>query len=189
MVLRLPCYWHITKEPVDGFRSDTLEACGLRGAMHNDLIVMTFGGETAALRARQALEQMRNSPFLGLLNTLVVTRDRAGKVVVHQQWELPSHLPRASRQMPRLLVEAFFGQQPEDGMRKLVDAGLDEMFVREVVSALSPKSSMILNYVWRGSLVDTQQVLDAFRQFKGTLHHTTVPDEVEEAILVQAGYE
>lgn len=156
--------------------------------MHNDLIVMTFGGATAALRAKQALEQMRNSPFLGLLNALVVTRDRAGKVVVHQQWELPSDLPSASRQMPRLLVEAFFSQQPEDGVQKLVCAGLDEVFVQEVVSALGPKSSMILNYIWRGSLVDTQQVLEALRQLQGTLQHTTVPDEVEEAILGQAGY-
>ena len=157
--------------------------------MVNDLIVMTFDDEAAALSAKQALEQMRTSLFLGLLNALVVTRDRTGKVVVHQQWELPSHPPRASSQIPRLLVEAFFGQRPEDGQQTLVDAGLDEIFVRGVASALGPKSSMILNYIWRGSLVDTQQVLDALRQFEGTLCQTTVPDEAEEAILRQAGYE
>ena len=45
--------------------------------MANDLIVMTFDDEAAALRAKQALEQMRASPFLGILNALVVTRYKA----------------------------------------------------------------------------------------------------------------
>jgi uncharacterized membrane protein len=82
-----------------------------------------------------------------------------------------------------LLVEAFFGHPPEEGAQKLVDAGLDETFVHSVVTALGPKSSMILTYISQGSLVDARQVLDALSQFRGTLHHTTVPAEVEEAIL------
>ena len=155
--------------------------------MFSDLIVMSFGSEAAALRAKRALEQMHYSAFLGVVSTLVVTRDAAGKVVVHEQRELPAHLPDASEQMPRVLVEAFFGQPPGDGQQKLVDVGLDEVFVRGVVSALGPKSSMILNYIWRGSLVDAQLVLDALRQFKGTLYHTTVPDDVGAIQLHEAG--
>ena len=151
--------------------------------MIGDLIVMTFGDEAAALRAKQALEQMRYSPLLGFLNALVVARGAAGKVVVHEQWELPAHLPSTSQQMPRLLVEACFGKSPDDGVQALVRAGLDEMFVRNVVSALEPGSSMILSYIPRGSLVDVQQVLDALRQLRGTLYHTTVPAEVEKEIL------
>ena len=154
--------------------------------MVNDLIVMTFDDEAAALRAKRALEQMRTSPFLGILNELVVARDKAGKVVVHEQWELPAHLPDASEQMPRVLVEAFFGKPPEEGVQELVSAGLDETFVTNVVSALGPRHSMLLSYIPQGSLVDTQQVLDTFSQLRGTLYHTTVPAEVEEAILKQA---
>jgi uncharacterized membrane protein len=154
--------------------------------MVNDLIVMTFDDQAAALRAKQALEQMRASPFLGILNALVVTRDKSGKVVVHEQWELPAHLSDAGKQVPRFLVEAFFGKPPKDGVQELVSAGLDETFVTSVVSALGPRRSMILSYISQGSLVDTQQVLDTFSQLKGTLYHTTVPAEVEEAILKQA---
>ena len=157
--------------------------------MVNDLIVMTFDDEAAALRAKRALEQMRTSPFLGILNALVVARDKAGKVVVHEQWELPAHLPDASEQMPRVVVEAFFGKPPEEGMQELVSAGLDETFVTSVVSALRPRRSMILSYIPQGSLVDTQQVLDTFSQLRGTLYHTTVPAEVEETILQRAEYE
>ena len=151
--------------------------------MFSDLIVMSFGDEAAALSAKRALEQMRYSPLLGFLNALVVARDAAGKVVVHEQWELPAHLPSTSQQMPRLLVEACFGKSPDDGVQALVRAGLDETFVRNVVSALEPGSSMILSYIPRGSLIDVQQVLDALRQLRGTLYHTTVPAEVEETIL------
>jgi len=155
--------------------------------MISDLIVMTFSGEAVALRAKRALEQMRYSPFLGILNALVVTRDAAGKVVIHEQWELPAHLPSTSKQVPRLLVEACFGKAPDDGMRELVRVGLDETFVRNVVSALGPRSSMILSYIPPGSLVDAQQVLEAFGQLRGTLYHTTVPAEVEEALLESSG--
>ena len=155
--------------------------------MFSDLIAMTFGSEAAALRAKQALAQMRHSPFLGLASALVVTRDAAGKVVVHEPWELPAHLPSTSQQMARLLVKACFGRPGDDGGQELVRAGLDETFVKSVVSALEPKSSMILSYIPRGSLVDVQQVLEALSQFRGTLYHTTVPAEVEEAILKQTG--
>jgi uncharacterized membrane protein len=157
--------------------------------MFSDLIVMTFGGEAAGLRAKQALEQMRYSPFLDIVSALVVTRDAAGKVVVHQQWELPDHLSSTSKQMPRLLVEACFDQPGDDGGQELIRAGLDETFVRSVVSALEPRSSMILSYIPHGSLVDVQQVLEALNQLRGTLYHTTVPAKVEEAILKSLGHE
>ena len=153
--------------------------------MISDFIAMAFGGEEAALRAKRALEQMRCSPLLGIVSALVVTRDAAGKVVFHEQWELPAHLPSTSQQMARLLVEACFGKPGDDGGQELVHAGLDETFVKRVVSALEPRSSMLLSYVPRGSLVDVEQVLEALSQFRGTLYHTTVPAEVEEAILQQ----
>ena len=57
-----------------------------------------------------------------------------------------------------------------------------------VASALHPETSMIFIYIRQDSLVDTQKFLEALNQFKGTLTHTTVPAEVEAAILEQAGY-
>lgn len=157
--------------------------------MDNDLIVMTFDNEEAASKARQALEIMRNRQFLGVPNAVIVTRGRAGKVTVDRQRQLPAEPPGPSSQMPGLLVDTIFGKPPEEGVQKLVDAGLDERFLDKVLSAIGPESSMILNYVRQDSLVDTEQVLDALNQFRGTLHHTTVPAEVEEAILKQLEYE
>ncbi len=154
--------------------------------MYSDLIVMIFSDEEDALKAKQALEQFRNSLFLGVLNAIVVTRDKFGKTVVHQQWELTTNQTSVRKQMPRILVEAFFGQPEEEGKQKLIRAGVDETFTRNIVSALSPNSSLFLSYLHQGSMVDRQQVLEALRQFKGTLYHTTIPSEVEQAILEQA---
>jgi uncharacterized membrane protein len=154
--------------------------------MYSDLIVMIFSDEEDALKAKQALEQFRNSLFLGVLNAIVVTRDKFGKIVVHEQWELTTNQSNLRKQMPRILVEAFFGQPEEEGKQKLIHAGVDETFAGNIVSALSPNSSLLLSYLYQGSKVDRQQVLEALRQLKGTLYHTTIPSEVEQAILEQA---
>lgn len=159
--------------------------------MQSDFIVMAFADETAALKARQALKRVRSSRFLGLQNLIVVTRDAAGRVVVDPQCELPARRPSPSVQVCRTLVEALFGSGlgdgprpgPGAGVQKLVCAGLDETFVREVASALRPSSSLILTCVWQESLVDPRQVLDVLGQLEGTPYHTTVPVEVEKAIL------
>ena len=39
------------------------------------LIVMTFDNEQDALKAKGALEIMRNSTFLGAMNAIPITRD------------------------------------------------------------------------------------------------------------------
>ncbi len=157
--------------------------------MLHDLIVMTFDSEVDASKAQGGLEIMRDSQMLGALNAIMVTRDRAGKVIVHQQSAVPAQPPSPGSQVPGILAGAVSAKQPEEGAQQLVDAGLDGRFVTEVSSALGPGSSMLINYVRRDSLVDTQRLLDALGQYRGTLYHTTVPTEVEEVILKQAEYE
>jgi uncharacterized membrane protein len=154
--------------------------------MLNDLIVMSFESEADALKARGGLEIMRNSQMLGLLDSVMVTRNRSGKLIAHQQSVLPAQTPSPGSQVPGLLANAIFAQPPEEGVQQLVDSGLDRRFVEEVSTALVPGSAMLINYVRRDSLVDTQRLLGALRQFKGTLYLTTVPSEVEEPILRQA---
>ncbi len=157
--------------------------------MNNDLIVMMFDKQVGASTAREALEITHNNRFPGEVNPVLVTRDKDGKVDVHIQRQLPNHLEEPCSQMPVVLADLIFGKPPEDGLQVLVDAGLDEMFVMMVASALSPGTSMIFYYIHQDSLVDTLQVLEALDQFKGTLTHTTVPPPVEAAILEMAGYE
>ena len=116
--------------------------------MNNDLVVMTFDKEIDPSKARGALEIMRSNQFPGEVNPVLVTRDKDGKVFVQLQWQLPRQLPNHPEdpccQMSVVLADLIFGNPPEEGPQKLVDAGLDEMFVKMVASALSPGTSMIL---------------------------------------------
>jgi uncharacterized membrane protein len=157
--------------------------------MLNDLIVIAFDNEADAEKVWGALKVIRNRKSLGVLNSVIVTRDRAGKVIVQLQRQLPVDQTDPGSQMPGLLANLLFGTPTDEGPQKLVDAGLDERFVKMMASTLNPDSSMIINYIRQDSLVDTQQVLETLNQFNGTLHHTTVPAEVEETIVEGAGHE
>ena len=150
---------------------------------------MMFDKQVGASTAREELEITHNNLFPGEVNPVLVTRDKEGKVVVHIQRQLPNHPTDPSTQMPDLLVSAIFGNPPEESLKMLVDAGMDERFIKLVRSELEPGTSMIFYYIRQDSLVDTQQVLEALDQFIGKLTHTTVPAQLEAAILEMAGYE
>jgi uncharacterized membrane protein len=153
--------------------------------MNNDLIVMTFTNREDASKTRQALKMMRGSKFWGLLvNTVIVSRDSSGKVIVQQQWKISAHQRPPGRLLPDMLVDEILGVNPEEGIQRLIKFGLDERFLKKIMFALVPNSSAILIYILSGNLAVTRQVLDALKQFSGTLHYTTVPAN---PILDQAG--
>ena len=157
--------------------------------MNSDLIIITFPQEDEAFQAQQALEIMRGKQLFGLENTALVTRDRTGQAAVHQRWGLPAYPRNPRRRLPVLFADAIFGGIPEVGMKKQVDAGLDEMFLKEVATALDPDGSALLIYIPPDSIVDTRRLLDALALFDGNLHHTSIPAEVEKAILALAEIE
>ena len=68
------------------------------------------------MKARGALEIMRNNQFLGEVNPVMVTRDRDGKMAVQLQRQLPrqspAHHPVPCSQMPVLLTDVIFGKPP-----------------------------------------------------------------------------
>jgi hypothetical protein len=67
----------------------------------------------------------------------------------------------------------------EDELHKLIDAGMDERFLEMITTALAPGYSLILIYVCHDSMVDTQQVLEAIKQYNGTLYHTTISPQLQ----------
>ena len=152
--------------------------------MNNDLIVMKFDNEHDALKAKGALEIIRNRQFLGVANAVPVTRDSAGKVDVHNKKSLPLDETDPYSQIPCQFVHIFYGES-DVKVQELVAAGLDESFVQRVKTALDPGSSLILIYIRQDSLVDTEQVREAFMRFDGTLYQTTIPPQVEEVVLKQ----
>lgn len=157
--------------------------------MQSDLIIITFLQEDEAFQARQALEIMRGKQLFGLDNAALVTRDRTGRASVHQRWDLPAYPRGRQRNLPVLFADALFGCTPEEGAQRLADAGLDEIFLKEVATALEPEGSALLIYVPSEAIADTRRLLDALELFDGKLHHTSMPAAVENAILAQAEVE
>ena len=152
--------------------------------MNNDLIVMISDNEQDALKAKGALEIVRNRQFLGVENIVLVTRDSAGKVIVHYKKSLPVNETDPYSQIPGQFVNIFFDES-EDKVQELVAAGLDESFVKRVITALDAWSSLILIYICHDSLVDAQQVREFFKQLNGTLYQTTISPQLEEVLLNQ----
>jgi uncharacterized membrane protein len=156
--------------------------------MDNDLIAMIFSDQQAALDVLRALERMRTSQFLGPMNLVPVTRDRKGIVTIHLRWQPWSDPGAPGDQMPGIVANAIFGISSEEEMPKLIDdADMSESFLKKLEADLVPGSSMVLAYIRRDTLVDTQQFLDAISRFKGTVCQTTVSDEVEQVIMKQLG--
>ena len=111
--------------------------------MNNDLIVMTFTNEEDALKTQQALKMMRGSKFWGLVNSVIVSRDSSGKVIVQQQREISAHKLPPGRSFRGVLIDEIFGAHPDEGVQQLVAAGLSERFLEKMTSSLVPNSSAI----------------------------------------------
>ena len=153
--------------------------------MQSDLIIITFLQEDEAFRALQALEIMRGRQLFGLDNAALVTRDKTGRAAVHQRWDLPAY-PRGRRgHLPVIFADTVFGPTHEEGVQRLADAGLDEIFLKEVTAALEPEGSALLIYIPSESVADTRRLLDALALFDAKLYHTSMPAAVENAILAQ----
>jgi len=157
--------------------------------VRSDLIIITFLQEDEAFQARQALQIMRGRQLFGLDNAALVTRDRTGRAAVHQRWDLPAYPSGRLRNLPVLFADALFGPTPEEGAQRLADAGLDEIFLKEVATALEPEGSALLIYIPSDSVVDTRRLLDTLALFDGKLHHTSIPRAVQNAILAQVEVE
>lgn len=71
----------------------------------------------------------------------------------------------------------------EEGVQRLAEAGLNELFLRDVSEALGPGSSALPIYISHESLADTRRLLDTMALLRGEIYHTTFPKRVEEAIL------
>jgi uncharacterized membrane protein len=157
--------------------------------VNSNLIIISFPQEDEAFQARQALEIMRGRQLFGLENTALVTRDRTGQAAVHQRWGLPAYPRNPRRRLPALFADAIFGPARDQGARRLTDAGLDEIFLKEVATALDPDGSALLIYIPPDSIVDTRRLLDALALFNGKLYHMHIPAQVENAILAPAEIE
>jgi uncharacterized membrane protein len=150
---------------------------------HSDLIVIAFEQKEDAVLARRALEIMRDRHLFGLEHAAEITCDEAGRTALHHHW-MPAAQPHGTRRhLTLMLSTAMFDLDAEGKRPKLVDAGLDEFFLEEVMQSLAPNSSALLIYVPNNGMASTHALLNTLALFHGTVHRTTVSPETEHILF------
>ena len=151
--------------------------------MYNDLIIMTFARQEEALLAWTGLDMMRDRQAMAIDRATAVIRDRAGRILIRQSWEVGAYHQNEEIKVMRFLAEVIFANDAQESQAALTQAGLDHVFLKNVHKALAPDSSALLFYIPKDSLTATDRLLVLLRQMRGTLHHTTFTTAVTETIL------
>jgi len=152
--------------------------------MKSELIIMTFSSRDEAFRTRVALEMLHNSHSLGLETSVILTKNLAGQVTLHERRMLHDDLRIPENRLRGRLAGAIL-RDSDKTIHILVAAGLDTLFLEEVTSAFKPNGSVLLIYISQNDIVDTQRLLSTLPQFRGTLYHTTFSEKAEEQLLTQ----
>ena len=151
--------------------------------MNSDLIVMSFSTVEGGGSAGQAIGILRDRQTLGLEYTAIVTKTGAGQPVIHHRQRLPIRPHEAEWILLERLADELFGCPLDEATRTLVIAGMDRLFVERVAKALGPDSSALMIYIPSDSMADVEQLVEVLALLEGTVHRTTLPTQVEEALL------
>jgi uncharacterized membrane protein len=159
--------------------------------MNSDLIVITFDDADEALKVSEAMQSMRKEPLLNLEQSIVVTRDRVGKIRLHQSRDLTANGSMANGDVLGLLAGLIFGGpvgvvwgvDVSEARNELTQQGLDGKFVQIIETSVGNNTSAILFWVRRDSRSDRDEVLNVLALFKGKVHHTTVSLETERYLV------
>jgi uncharacterized membrane protein len=159
--------------------------------MNSDLIVITFDDADEALKVSEAMQSMRKEPLLNLEQSVVVTRDRVGKVRLHQTRDLTTSGTPVNGDVLGLLAGLIFGNPAgavwgvnvSETRNELIRRGFDDKFVKIIEAAVGNNGSAILFFVRRDGRSDRDEVLNVLGLFKGKVHHTTISPETERYLV------
>lgn len=159
--------------------------------MNSDLIVITFDDADDALKVVEAMQSMRKEPLFNLDHSVVVIRDRMGKVRLHQTRDVTVNGSVTNGDVLGLLAGLIFGTTMgvvwgvvvDEAILELTQQGLDDKFVQVVEQSLGNNTSAILFLVHRDDRSDRDEILNVLSQFKGKLHYTTISPETERYLV------
>lgn len=155
--------------------------------MNSDLIVITFDDADEAFKVLEAMQAMRKEPLLNLEQSVIVTRDRIGKVRLHQTRDLTVNGNTVDGDILGLMVGLIFGSamgvvwgvDVGEARVELAQQGLDDKFVQVIETSMGNNSSAIFFLIRRDSRSDRDEVLNVLGLFRGKVHHTTISPGTE----------
>lgn len=153
----------------------------------SDLIVVSFPDEQLAFELRAELAKMQKAYLIDMEDVVVVTKDDAGKVKLHQAVNLTAAGAVGGGFWGMLigmiflnpLLGAAVGAGAGALSGRLTDVGINDQFMDELAQSFQPGCSAVFILVRK---VTGDKVLDGLEQFRGkgkVLQSSLVKDQEE----------
>lgn len=155
----------------------------------SNLVVIVFDDETTAFDMRTALIKMQKEYLIDMEDAVVVTKNQAGKVQLHQAVNLTAAGAVGGGFWGTLIGLIFLnpllgaavgaGAGALSGM--LSDIGVSDKEMKEIASSLKPGNSALFVLIRRAT---TDKVLDGLKEFagKGKVLQTSLSKDTEESL-------
>jgi len=154
-----------------------------------DLVVLIYDTEQAASEVLAKLQTAETEHAIDLEDAVVVTKNKKGKVKIHQTADTSTVRKTAVKgSILGLLVGVIF-MVPVFGLlfgaglgalfSRIKDLGLDDDFVKQIGKSLQPEHSAIFLLVRKAN---PQKALELLAPFEGTVYQTSLPKEAEDLL-------
>ena len=153
----------------------------------SDLVVVGFEDEYTAFEMRAALARLQNEYLIDTEDVVVVTKNRQGKVKLHQAANLSAAGAVSGgfwgTLIGLLFLNPILGVVVDAGCgtlaRKLSDIGISEGFIKELAEILQPGTSSLFVLVRRAT---PGKVLEELSGFEGRVITTSLTRDKEEEL-------
>jgi uncharacterized membrane protein len=153
--------------------------------VNSELFVAIFPAAGEAEIAWQFTEILRERPIYGLSYIALVIRGADGDTRFRYVGSPRESADPTRQRMLQGLAEHLLDNPVEAASSRLTGAGIDGIFVENVATQMGPNRSALMIYLPDDSLADIDQLMEFLNLMEATIHRTTLPDAVIEALLRQ----
>jgi uncharacterized membrane protein len=155
--------------------------------MSSELMVMTFRHQNRAETVLEAIRAMRKSPILCLGSVVVATRDYKGEVTLRSSREPAVAQEERDTHILLALAELILGAPAQDAIDAITDRGMDGQFISEIARLIEGESSALFVLAREDSVYDAGETRRTLALFRGRIHQTSLPEEIEAYLLYDLG--
>lgn len=153
----------------------------------SDLIAVTYPDEATARQVRDTLVELQRTKTIELEDVVVVTKNEAGKVKLHQGLNLTGAGAAGGALWGSLIGLLFFapllgaavGAAAGAASGALSDIGVDDSFLRELGQKLTPGAAAVIVLVRK---VTPDKVLPEISRFGGHVLQSSLSNDTEQQL-------
>jgi uncharacterized membrane protein len=154
--------------------------------MDSNLTVLTFDNETGAGEVLETIRRLEHAHQIDIRDSAAIVRRQDGKIELDQRVSSATKVGVAGGGVLGMLlffmfpVAGFAGGAAVGGwLASKAGRGVDRAFVNDVTAALQPGTSALFLETAHGN---APVVLNALREHRGKVYHTTLSSEAEEQL-------